>query len=380
MNVLHSYLFFSIKYAGGTSDLMYKILKAQAKSGASPVLLTGDFNFDEALFERLEKVQLIKSKSFFDAAGFSIMPFLLFDIYKNRSKFDVVHMHIYRTFQSAILYIFCIIFKKKYIIDAHGAVPYHQNKILLKKLFDFLIGKKMLQNAHCLVAETEVGKQEYLDICPELVPGRIKVLSPPFDTDEFDPIPSENNFKEKFQISNGKRLITFLGRLHYIKGNDFLIEGFEKLLQLRDDCHLVLVGSDDGHESTLREMVSDKKLAKKVTFTGFMGGGDKNEALVASDIVVQLSRFEQGAWAPMEGVLCGTPIVVTSHTGTGEDVTRLKAGYTVAFGDIDFLAKTFDMILSNYDEALALTYRARKNIIENLSMNARINEYYDLFE
>ena len=55
----------------------------------------------------------------------------------------------------------------------------------------------MLKNSHCLVAETEVGKQEYLDICPELDPKTIKVLSPPFDTDEFDPVPTENNFSRK---------------------------------------------------------------------------------------------------------------------------------------------------------------------------------------
>ena len=379
MNVLHSYLFFSIKFAGGTSDLMYKILKAQSKNGQNPVLLTGNYRFDSELFENLSNVEIIKSKSFFDNLGFSIMPFLLIDIKKNRSKFDVVHMHIYRTFQSAILYIFCRLFRIKYIIDAHGAVPYHQNKIFLKKVFDFLIGKRMLKNSHCLVAETEVGKQEYLDICPELNPKNIKVLSPPFDTDEFDPVPTENNFRERFNIPADKKLITFLGRLHYIKGNDFLINGFERLLQTRDDCHLVLVGPDDGHEATLRKMVLEKRLEENVTFTGFMGGKDKNEALVASDIVVQLSRFEQGAWAPMEGVLCGTPIVVTSDTGTGEDVKRLKAGYTVDFDDVKMLSTTFDNILQNYDEALKVTSTARTFIIENLSMNARVGEYYDLF-
>ena len=116
-------------------------------------------------------------------------------------------------------------------------------------------------------------------------------------------------------------------------------------------------------------MVLEKRLEENVTFTGFMGGKDKNEALVASDMVVQLSRFEQGAWAPMEGVLCGTPIVVTSDTGTGEDVKRLKAGYTVDFDDVKMLSTTFDNILQNYDEALKVTDTF---IIENLSMNARV--------
>ena len=127
-------------------------------------------------------------------------------------------------------------------------------------------------------------------------------------------------------------------------------------------------------------MVKDYGITKDVTFTGFMGGKEKNEALAASDIVVQLSRFEQGAWAPMEGVLCGTPIVVTSETGTGEDVRRLDAGYTVSFNDIEGLSKTFNDILNNYEQAVSKTLNARNYIMKNLSMNARIGEYFQIFQ
>lgn len=379
MKVLHSFLFFSISYAGGTSDLMFKILKAQAKAGDTPVLLTGSYKFDQKLFSDLENVEIIKSRSILDFAGFSIMPGLFFQLFYNRKKFDVVHMHIYRTYQSMVLYIFCKLFNVKYVIDAHGAVPYHTNKIRLKKLFDMFIGRRMLRDAHKLIAETEVGKQEYLDIYPDLPHEKIEILSPPFDTDEFEPIPVANNFRKKFEIREDKKVISFLGRLHYIKGNDFLIDGFAELVKKRSDCHLVLIGPDDGHEETLRKMVDDYNIGENVTFTGFMAGQAKNEALAGSDIVVQLSRFEQGAWAPMEGVLCGTPIVVTSNTGTGEDVERLNAGATVKFDDVDGLADTFDEILNNYNQAVSKTLIARKFIIENLSMNARIKEYYEIF-
>ena len=97
MRVLHSFIFFSIKFAGGTSDLMFKILKAQAKSGGEPLLLTGDYKYDEDLFKQLSKVKCIKSASYFDQSGFSIMPTLIFSLIINRNEFDYVHMHIYRT-------------------------------------------------------------------------------------------------------------------------------------------------------------------------------------------------------------------------------------------------------------------------------------------
>lgn len=380
MRILHSYLFFSIKYAGGTSDLMFKILKAQAKVGTRPVLLTGDHMFDEELFDKLSDVELIKVPSFLDKQGFSLMPTLLFSLIFNRKKFDAVHMHIYRTFQSAVLYLFCKLFNVEFVIDAHGAVPLHKNKRGLKRVFDVVIGRRMLRDARLLVAETEVGKAEYLDIDPTLPPEKIVILSPPFDTDEFETLPEKGDFRERFEIPKDKKVISFLGRLHEIKGNDFLVKGFAQLQKVRDDCHLALIGPDDGHEDTLRSLVSEFKLDDRVTFTGFMGGKDKNEALASSDIVVQLSRFEQGAWAPIEGVLSGTPIVVTRETGAGEDVKRLDAGRLVGIDNVKELSDTFDEVLTNYEEALARTIKARDFIINNLSMNARIGEYYDLFK
>ena len=93
-----------------------------------------------------------------------------------------------------------------------------------------------------------------------------------------------------------------------------------------------------------------------------------------------MSREEQGAWAPFEAVLCGTPIVVTEHTGAGEDVRRVDAGKTVAFGDETGLAEVFDDILNNYQEAKELTRSAKLFIEEKMSMNARAQEYVDVYQ
>ena len=49
MNIYHAYLFFSIRFAGGTSDLMFKICKAQEKQGHKPTVISGHHEFDDAL-------------------------------------------------------------------------------------------------------------------------------------------------------------------------------------------------------------------------------------------------------------------------------------------------------------------------------------------
>jgi glycosyltransferase involved in cell wall biosynthesis len=379
MKILHAFVFFSIKHAGGTSDLMFKIAKAQKKAGLSPIILSGDYKFDYELADNLEGVDFVICKSFFDRFGFSLMPSMIWKLFSIRKNVDIVHMHVYRTFQNAILYFFCKTFSIPYVMDAHGAVPYHENKKFLKRVFDFVIGKRILRDAKHLIAETIVGRDEYLSIMPSLVTEEIIVLSPPFDTDEFLSLPDKGLFREKYQINPNLKVVMFLGRIHYIKGNDFLIKGFAEALKHRPDLFLILVGPDDGHMEECKKIVNELNISSNVLFTGFLGGEHKNSALIDADIVVQLSRFEQGAWAPLEGVLCKTPIIVTADTGTGEDVKRIKAGYLVDFDNNEMLANTIIDILNNYDDAKKLTNKARDYIIENLSMNARIDEYTDLY-
>ena len=64
----------------------------------------------------------------------------------------------------------------------------------------------------------------------------------------------------------------------------------------------MIVGSDDGHMDECKELAIKLNIKDKVFFTGFIGGSDKNSALVDADVVLQMSRQEQGAWAPLEGV------------------------------------------------------------------------------
>jgi len=379
MKILHSFILFSIEVGGGTSDLIYKICKAQAKVGLKPAVITGSYSFDRELSDSLNNVDIHIQKTFFHKLGLSIMPGIFSWCRKNLQQYDVIHMHVFRTFQNVILYYYCRKYDIPYVMDAHGSCPYFKRKRLTKRLFDVLIGKSIIRNASALIAETEVGVEEYLEIDNKLNRDKITVLSPPFDTDEYKQLPIKGEFRKKYNISLDSKVISFLGRVHFIKGNDFLIKGFAEFSKTNPNAILVIIGPDDGHMDECRKIAKDLNIVDRVIFTGFLGGEYKNSALVDSDIVVQLSRQEQGAWAPLEAVLCETPIVVTRHTGTGEDIKRLDAGYLVDFDDIEGLSDIFSNIFSNYDLAMVKTIHAKQYIEKNLSFNSRVNEYMSIY-
>ena len=89
--IFHVFPFYSIKFAGGTSDLMHKICTAQKISGKEPIILTGNYKVDyEMIAEATYQVTLFKS--FLDRSGFSIMPGFFFYLLKNSKKNDIVHL------------------------------------------------------------------------------------------------------------------------------------------------------------------------------------------------------------------------------------------------------------------------------------------------
>jgi glycosyltransferase involved in cell wall biosynthesis len=379
MKILHSFILFSVEIGGGTSDFIYKICKAQAKAGLKPTVLSGSYAFDQELANSLDGVDFHVEKTWLHKQGFSLMPGLALWCRNNLQQYDVVHMHVYRTFQNIVLYYYCRKYNIPYVMDAHGSTPYFTSKNFIKKLFDKSIGKSILKNASVLLAETEVGVDEYINLDEAINKDKIVILSPPFDTDEYLKLPKKGDFRKKYNISLDEKVISFLGRVHYIKGNDFLIKGFAEFAKCNQNSKLVIIGPDDGHMVECKKIVDDLGIKDRVIFTGFLGGEYKNSALVDSDIVVQLSRQEQGAWAPLEAVLCETPIVVTRHTGTGEDIKRLNAGSLVDFDDVNGLSNIFTNIFDNYDSAMDKTLQAKQYIEQHLSFNCRVGEYTDIY-
>lgn len=358
---------------------MFKLAKAQLKAGQLPIIYSGDYKFDPDLAAKLPGAKIEVLPSYLDREGFSIMPSLPKLAERELGTYDIVHMHVFRTYQNVVLYRYCKKFGIPFVMDAHGSVPYATRKPYIKRAFDSIWGRQMLKDAAWVVAETQVGIQEYLDIEPNLDRSKLIVLSPPFDTDEFQVLPDRGAFRKELGIGVEEPVIMFLGRINHIKGNDFLIKGFARMLKDRPDARLVLIGGDDGHMDECKRLASELGVADRVMFPGFLAGNKKLSALVDADIVAQMSRQEQGAWAPFEAVLCGTPIIVTEHTGSGEDVRRINAGETAKIDDVEDLASKLIGILNNYAVAKEKTMVAKKYIESNMSFNGRIGEYTSLY-
>ncbi len=362
-------------------DLVSKLARAQAQRGHEVVIYTSDYKLDEEFIASLPEIKIYPLHCALNLAQFYFTPGLVKMVKDNLGSFDIAHLHCFRSFQNIVIHHYARKYGIPYVLDSHGSLPRKAAgetglKWLLRWLFDTLFGNRILRDATKVIAETQLGVSEY----QEFGVGQegITLIPPPFDTEAFAQLPPQGRFRKRYYLED-KKIAMFLGRINRIKGLDFLVRSFHKLAKARNDARLVIVGNDEGYKATLDKLIAHLNLADKVLFTGFLSGEDKLSALVDADVVIQTSRYEQGAWAPFEAVLCGTPIIVSSNSGAGEDVRRIDAGYLVEFGNEEELARLMLKVLEDPTEATAKAKKAAAYIREKMSITSRIADYERLY-
>jgi len=377
MRILHAFLFFSVSTGGGTTDHLYKLARAQSLRGHEVTIYTGDYGLDPSYVRSLNGVRVRVFRSWLNS-GFYVMPGLIPVARRELPSFDVIHMHLFRSFQNIVLHHFAKKFGIPYVMDSHGSLGRHERKRRVKAAFDHVFGRRLLRDAARCIGETDMGVRENLE--HGVAPDKVVRMVSPFSVEEFADLPSAGLFRQRFGIEDSCRIVMFLGRIHRIKGIDILTECFARLAQRRKDVRLVIVGPDDRYRSTIEALVDRLGIREKVLFTGFLAGRDKLAALVDADVVVQTSRYEAGARPPIEAVLCGTPTIVSNNSGAGEDVRRMDAGYLVRFGDLEDLCQKIEYVLSHPNEARAKTLAAKAYVEQNLSMAHCVEKYIDLYK
>jgi len=380
MRILQLFDFFS-PHGGGTVDLIYRISGALTRRGHKVAIYTSDFKLDPEYLASLTGVQVYPFHCLSSLAQFYLAPSLVGAVRKQLRDFGIIHLHCFRSFQNIVASHYARKYGVPYVLDAHGSLTRVAGgrrgvKWLLRWLFDVTFGYRIIKDASKVIAETEIGINEYSGMGVDK--DKITLITPPFAIEEFSQLPSPGIFRQKYNIKE-KHIVLFLGRIHWIKGLSFLVESFSELAKLRSDVILVIVGNDDGYKPTLDKLIKVLNLSDKVLFTGFLGGVEKLSALVDADVLVQTSVYEQGTGVPFEAVLCNTPIIVSLDTSASENVRKIDAGYLVEYGDKEELRDTIQYVLDNPAEARGKTERAKEYINTSLSLEKGIEKYEQLY-
>ena len=120
--------------------------------------------------------------------------------------------------------------------------------------------------------------------------------------------------KHRVPTEPGAPRILSLSRLSPEKGIDVLIEAFAQLHTVYPKAHLEIAGEGDLAD-TLAQQVRELHISDAVTFSGFV---DPLEAMGRSDMVVQLSIWENCSYTLLDAKAAGLKTVATNVGGNPE--------------------------------------------------------------
>ncbi len=247
---------------------------------------------------------------------------------------------------------------KPYIISAHGMLePWAlANKRWKKRIYLALVESKNLRQAACLHALTEAEAQDYrrlgLHNPIAVIPNGVHVSRQS----------SPGEFLSHFPALAGKRLILFLGRIHFKKGLDILCKAWSHLAPVWPDTQLVLAGPDfEGTQTKVEQLIHQLGIRNRVTFTGMLKADMKWSALAASEFFVLPSYSEGLSVSVLEAMGVGKPVVITDKCNLPE--VQSQACGTVTQANTAAVEEAIDSMLHCTAEARQAMGQAGRDLV-----------------
>lgn len=312
MRVLNVNDIFDPIAGGGTAERTFQMSRALVKAGIECTVLTTDVGLTSERVDQAKPVKVVACRSL--SKRFFIPRFSYRHLKEVVQSADVVHLMGHWSLLNAIVYIIAVRLGKPYVVCPAGALPIYGRSKWLKRIYNCIIGRRLMRNARFCIAVTsaEIPDMQRYGVALE----RIEVI-PNGIAREQVPSAEPERFRDRHGLGAAP-IILFLGRLNHIKGPDLLLRAFCNVRHECKEYQLVFAGPDGGMLASLKEMAQDEKVSDRVRFIGFVGGAEKYQACYAASLLVIPSRQEAMSIVVLEGGVTGTPVLLTDQCGFPE--------------------------------------------------------------
>lgn len=201
----------------------------------------------------------------------------------------------------------------------------------------------------------------------------------------YNPCGVDTNLFKGTDPSLNPLIFVSVGRFAPKKAPDLTIMAFNEVHNEINDSKLVMVG-DGPLLGRCQKLVKAFNLSDSVIFKGVLQSNQIKEVLSFGRVFVQHSvRSEDGDMegtpvSILEASAMGLPIVSTRHSGIVEAVIHGKTGFLVKEHDYKDMAKSMISLAKQPKLVKEFGKNAREHMINNYSLNYRIERLKNLME
>lgn len=250
--------------------------------------------------------------------------------------------------------------KMAIIIGEHGIGAPEIRKDRITSILMSLLNKILYPLADRVVSISD-GVREYLVHNLRLPESKVVSITNPVDVESIRKLSLEP-VNHPWLIHKDKPVILSVGRIEVLKGLQYLISAFERVLK-QIDARLIIVGRGPD-QGRIRDLVRRKGLQEKVYFAGYQ----RNQYcyMPRSDVFVFPSLGGEGfGLVLVEAMSCGLPVVSTDCvTGPAEVLQNGRCGILVPVADDESLARGILSILTNPPLRERLVSAATERVVD----------------
>ena len=371
MKILNVSSTFDPVTGGGEAERSFQMSKFLYQSGASCTLLTIDTGLSAERKTILGEGVVIALPCIL--RRFYIPKFSFKIINEIVAEADIVHLMGHWTLLNAIVYQAVRKQNKPYVVCPAGALPIFGRSKVFKKIYNFVVGEKIIQNASMCIAVTVDEIDSFVSY--GVMRDRVRVI--PNGISESDFIEDDSNsFRVKFGLGI-RPFILFVGRLNLIKGPDLLLKAFCEIKNKFPEVDLVFAGPDGGMLAELKGIVKNESAEGRVHFVGYLGGVDKSRAYHAAEFLTIPSRHEAMSIVVLEAGVSGTPVLLTDQCGFNQ-ISLVGGGWVVP-ATIEGLIDGLTEVLSSPGQIEVAASKIKKYVVGNFSWAIIVQEYWKLY-
>lgn len=268
---------------------------------------------------------------------------------------DIVHLHAHRHLLNWAAARDADRLGLPVVLTAHGTVLPLERKVRLKRVWDALVDGDVPRRAARVIAASRAEVRQLLGF--GLRGDQVVRIPNGLWLEEFEELPPRGTFRRAHGIGEGP-LVAYLGQITPRKGVDHLVAAFAAARpRMPAAPTLVVAGAARGMELPT---------APGLCLPGTLEGPDRLALLVDADVLVYPSTQEVFGLVPLEGLMCGAPVVVGDDCGCGELIAEAGAGLLVAHGDRPALAEAILTLLADPAAARGMVERGRRYVARHL--------------
>lgn len=217
---------------------------------------------------------------------------------------------------------------RKTIVYIHGREPEEviKNPGKVRRMMGY--PKKyegFLKNSRKIVAVSRYMKEKMLDTGIDISPEKIEVIHNGIPEDIF--YPEDKELKKRYNIPEDRTLLVSVSRIVKEKGYPQMADIFQKVCREDGGFHWLVAGGG-AYLEELREKIDDMGLQENVTFIGGVERKALREIYSSGDLFWLLSNFDEALGLTyLEARFCGTPSLARNKSGERETIVEGFTGH-----------------------------------------------------